>query len=56
MATPTAYGSSQAKIESEPQAVTGTPAAAPPDPLTLFPGPGVKPAPPQQPEPLHSDS
>ena len=53
MAMPTAYGSSQARDWIWAAAVTDT---AMPNPLTHSAGLGLKPAPPQGPELLRSDS
>ena len=56
MATPEAYGSSQARDGIQDTAATYATAAATLDPLTHCTGPWIEPVPPQQPEPLQSDS
>ena len=63
MATPTAYDIPGPGIASEPQLQTITQLQPTPqlqqhgwDPLTHCARPGIEPVPPQQPEPLESDS
>ena len=56
MTTSTAYGSSWAKDQIQAAAMNYTAAAATPDPLTGYTGPGIKPLPLQLPVLLQSDS
>ena len=55
MATPVAYGNSQARYPILATAVPYEAGAATPGPLTFFTGPGIKPTLLQQPKPLRSD-
>ena len=55
MAAPVAYGSDQARDWIQATAATHAMAAATLDPLTHCTEPGIKPEPPQQPEPLQWD-